>query len=283
MTTTQTTAPSTDGSRPTPIAPAQDRKLLDAVIDIATEAGRALEARYSTRARPAGRQDMFRAGTADGEASLAVLRPRLTALRPEARWLTDEYETAELPPGEWWVVDEVEGNVNHVHGLPEWAVTVALVRDGHTVLAVVRQPVGDLTYTALRGAGAHLNGVPLRVSAKADLDAAIAVTGQAEADQEGTYRRIGQSITAMLDNALLVRASVPSTFPMLLVAAGHNDVFWQYEPVLPGIAAGALMITEAGGTVTRIDGTPWAPGADTVLATPPPLHAPAVRVLAPIV
>ncbi|MER6081498.1 inositol monophosphatase family protein [Streptomyces sp. NPDC001833] len=282
MTTVHTSTATAPDAPATPIAPAQDRKLLDAVVGIATEAGRALEARYSTQARPAGRPDMFRTGTADGQVSLAVLRPGLTALRPEARWLTDEYETAELPPGEWWVVDEVEGNVNHVHGLPEWAVTVALVRDGQAVLAVVRQPVGDLTYTALRGAGAHLNGVPLQVSAKTDLDAAIVVTGQAEADQEGTYRRIGQSITAMLDNALLVRAGVPSTFPMLLVAAGHNDVFWQYEPVLPGVAAGALMITEAGGMVTRIDGSPWSPGADTVLATAPALHTPAVRVLATV-
>ncbi|MFJ9564569.1 inositol monophosphatase family protein [Streptomyces fuscichromogenes] len=263
-------------------ASARDRTLLAAVVDIAAEAGRALEARYSTAARPAGREDMFRSGTADSRVSLDILRPALTALRPAARWLTDEYETAELPPGEWWVVDEVEGNVNHVHGLPEWAVTVALVRDGQTVLAVVRQPVGDLTYTALRGAGARLNGTALKVSAKTGLDAAIVVTGQAEADQEGTYRRIGQSITAMLDSALLVRAAVPSTFPMLLVAAGHNDVFWQYEPVLPGVAAGALLITEAGGVVTRIDGTPWAPGADTVLATPPALHAAAVQVLATI-
>jgi myo-inositol-1(or 4)-monophosphatase len=89
------------------------------------------------------------------------------------------------------------------------------------------------------GAGAHLNGRPLRTSAKTSLDAAIAVTGQAEAGQDGTYRRIGESVTAMLGQALLVRAFVPSTFPMLLVATGQNDVFWQYEPVLPGVAAGA--------------------------------------------
>ena len=126
-----------------------DRALLEAVVEIAAEAGRSLEKRYDTAARPGSRADMFRTGTADGQVSLDILRPRLTALRPEAQWLTDDYETTALPPGEWWVVDEVEGNVNHVHGLPEWAVTVALVRDGQTVLAVVRQPVGDLTYTAL--------------------------------------------------------------------------------------------------------------------------------------
>jgi myo-inositol-1(or 4)-monophosphatase len=100
-----------------------------------------------------------------------------------------------------------------------------------------------------------------------------------EAGQTGTYRRIGESITAMLGRALLVRASVPSTFPMLLVATGHNDVFCQYEPVLPGVAAGILLVTEAGGTASRIDGSPWAPGVPDVLVATPALHAAAVEVL----
>ena len=265
------------------VASAEDRALLAAVVEIATEAGRAVQARYSTASRPPDRTAMFNAGTADGEASMSVLRPGLSALRPEAQWLTEELETGELPDGEWWVVDEVEGNVNHVHGLPEWGVTVALVRDGVPVLAVVRQPVDDLTYTALLGGGAQVNGAPLRASAKVELNAAIVATGQAEAEQAGTYERIGRSITAMLGEALLVRATVPSTFPMLLVAAGHNDVFWQYEPTLPGVAAGALMITEAGGVVTDIAGDAWRPGMDTVLAAAPGLHAAAVTVLAQVV
>jgi myo-inositol-1(or 4)-monophosphatase len=191
-------------------------------------------------------------------------------------------ETTPLPPGEWWVVDAVEGAVNYVHGMPEWAVTVALLRDSQPVLAVVRQPAGDLTYTGIRGAGAFRNGRRLRTSAKASLDAAIAVTGQAEAGQDDTYRRIGESVTAMLGQALLVRTFVPSTFPMLLVAAGQHDVFWQYAPVLPGIAAGALLITEAGGTVSRIDGSAWSPGSPDILATAPALHQAAARVLATV-
>ena len=85
------------------------------------------------------------------------------------------------------------------------------------------------------------------------------MTGQAEAGQAQTYRRIGDSITAMLSRALLVRATVPSTFPILLVASGHYEIFWQYEPVLPGIAAGALLVSEAGGIVTDIHGQPWRP------------------------
>ena len=176
-------------------------------------------------------------------------------------------------------MDAVEGAVNYVHGLPEWAVTVALVRDGDPVLAVVRQPAADLTYTAVRGGGAYLNRRRLRTPAKTDLDAAVVITGQAEAGQEGPYRRIGQSVTALLGRALLVRASVPSTFPLLQIAAGHSDVFWQYEPVLPGIAPGALLIAEAGGTVSRIDGPVWRPGSPDFLAAAPGLHQAAAVML----
>lgn len=186
------------------------------------------------------------------------------------------------PLSEWWVVDAVEGGVNYVHGMPEWSVTVTLLRGSEPVLTVVRQPAGDRTYTAVRGAGAYLNGARLRVSAKTSLDAAIAVTGQAEAGQEGTFRRIGASVAAMLSRALLVRAFVPSTFPLLLVAAGQHDVFWQYEPVLPGVAPGLLLVTEAGGTASRIDGSPWEPGSPDILISAPGVHQAAVDVLATV-
>ena len=221
---------------------------------------------------------MFTAGMRN-EKLADGLRPALSALRPGAQWVEEEHETRALPPGEWWTVDEVEGNVNHVHGLSEWCVSATLLRDNVPVLTAVYQPVGELTYTAVRGAGAWLNGRPLRASAKKDLSAAIVTTGQAEADQERTYQRIGESITAMLSTALLVRASVPSTFPMLCVATGQFDVFWQYEPVLPGVAAGVLLVTEAGGVVSDVRGQPWRPGSPDILVAAQALHSASVDVL----
>jgi myo-inositol-1(or 4)-monophosphatase len=262
--------------------PSEYAGLLPSVIEAATAAGGRLLAKFSPGARPGSRADMAATGSHTEELVLGELRPELASLRPQAGWVEEEMETTPLPPGEWWVVDAVEGAVNYVHGMPQWCVTVTLMRDGQPVLAVVRQPVGGLTYTAVRGAGAYLNGQRLHASAKTGLDAAIAVTGQAEAGQDDTYRRIGESVTAMLSRALLVRASVPSTFPMLLVAAGHNDVFWQYQPVLPGVAAGVLLITEAGGTVTRIDSSPWNPGSPDILAASPALHRAAADALAAV-
>ncbi len=259
-----------------------DATLLAKVVDAVHDAGARLLALYSPDARPADWNEIASAGHRNEEASLGGLRAALVATRPQAQWVDDDQETILLPPGEWWVVDATEGGVNLVHGLPEWCVTAALVRDNTPVLAAVYQPIGDLTYTARRGGGAFLNGRPLRASAKSDLAVAIATTGQAEAGQEGTYRRFGEAITAMLSRALLVRATVPSTFPLLGVASGHYDVFWQYEPVLPGLAAGALFVTEAGGIVSDIGGHPWRPGSPDFLAAAPKLHAAAVEVLATV-
>jgi myo-inositol-1(or 4)-monophosphatase len=254
-------------------------QLLDEVTRVAMAAGDRLLATWSPDARPASRDELMAAAARNEEASAAGLREALAALRPQARWLEEEHETGALPGGEWWVVDNAEGSVNHVHGMPEWGVSVALVVDGVPALGVFRQPVAGLTYTALRGNGAHENGRRLTVSQKSGLDLAIVGTGQAEAGQAGTYARIGRSVTALLGKAFLVRATVPSTFPMLLVAGGHTDAFWQYQPVLPGIALGIVLVTEAGGIVSAADGAPWTPASDSVLVAAPGVHAAAAQAL----
>lgn len=261
---------------------AEDAAVLTAVVEAVREAGHRLLARYSTHARPSDRAGLYAALEENEKNSIDDLHLALATVRPDARWVTPELETAELPPGEWWAVDAVEGNVNHVHGLPEWCVSATLIRDNVPVVAAVHQPVGNVLHHAVRGGGAYANGRRLQVSAKSDLAVAIATTGQAEAGQHETYRRIGDSITAMLGDALLVRATVPSTFPMLLVAAGHADIFWQYRPTLPGVAAGALLVTEAGGTVTDLGGEPWRAGGADILAGAPGLHTAALATLSTV-
>lgn len=260
-----------------------DDELIDAVVTIATEAGDRLLAVYSTDARPADRGELVRAAVRNEHASGDGLREALATLRPEARFVEKAQEAVALPDdGEWWVVDNAEGSVNHVHGLPEWGVSIALIVRGETALAVFRQPVGDLTYTARPGGGAWVNGRRLHVSHKQGLEVAIVGTGQAEADQAGTYDRIGRSITALLDRAFLVKATVPSTFPMLLVAAGHMDAFWQYEPVLPGVTVGSLLVAEAGGFVGTVDGRGWTPGSDSILVGAPGVYREVRDILATV-
>ncbi|WP_435176670.1 inositol monophosphatase family protein [Actinacidiphila sp. bgisy145] len=263
-----------------PADSASDTDLLARTADAVRAAGSVLRERFGDVAAPRTREELMGVLAANDDAALAVLRPRLTRLRPDAGWVENELDGGALPSGEWWVVDPAEGNVNHLHALPEWAVTATLVRDNRPVLTAVHQPLTGRTYTALAGAGAHLDGRPLHVSPTADLGLSLVATSQARPDEdEKVVRRIGSSITAMLLDALVVRVAVPATLHLLDVAAGRLDAFWQFAGARADLLPGALLVTEAGGRITDAEGRPWTPQSASFLAAAPGVHARAVTTL----
>lgn len=253
-------------------------ELLAVVTEAANRGAAFLADRFDPESRPADRAAMYELGTGLEDGAVAAVREVLDGVLPGAGWLDDEDE-GPVPPGDWWVVDGAEGGVNHVHGLPEWAVTIALVTDGIPRLSVVRQPVGDLTYAGAAGSGATRNGRPMRVSAKTSLDAAIVTASQAGSGPQA-HARFGRAVAAMSDRALLVRNTIPTTFPLLGVAAGQYDAFWQYDPDRPGTAAGTLLAVEAGAVVTDLSGKPWDLNSPDILVAAPGVHAAALEVLA---
>ena len=270
--------PSTEPAR-------SDMDLLARVEADVRTAGLVLRERFTTVSPCAKRdtvEELMAVLEANDKAVLDVLRPRLNRLRPGARWVEDEFEGGALPEGEWWIVDPAEGNINHVHAMPEWAITATLVRDNAAVFSVVHLPLAGETYTALAGGGAFLDGRALHVSGKTDLRLAVAATSQARPGlAEATLERIGSSITRMLLETLVVRVSVAGTLHLLNVAAGRMDVFWQYAGTRADLLPGALLVTEAGGCVTDAEGRPWTPGSESLLAAAvPALHAQAVAALA---
>ncbi|MFE6710607.1 inositol monophosphatase family protein [Streptomyces sp. NPDC057695] len=260
---------------------ATDAGLLAETAAAVREAGAALRERFGAVVPYRTREELMGALAANDDTALRILRPRLTSLRPGAGWVEDELDGGALPSGEWWVVDPAEGNVNHLHALPDWAVTATLVRDNQPVLTVVHLPLTGETYTALAGAGAHVDGRRLHVSRSADLGLSIVGTSQARPDEdEGVVRRVGSSITAMLLDALVVRVSVPATLHLLDVAAGRLDAFWQYAGARADLLPGALLVTEAGGRISDAEGRPWTPQSAGFLAAAPGVHAQAVSTLA---
>jgi myo-inositol-1(or 4)-monophosphatase len=265
-----------------PTAPSHPDAELLAQTELAVRAaGLALRGRFTTDVPYTTVEEMMAALHANDEAVLEVLAPRLSQLRPEARWVEEEFESGALPSGEWWLVDPVEGNLNHVHGMPEFAVTATLVRENDPVFTVVHLPLTGETYTALAGGGAFLDGRPLRVSWKSSLSVGIAATSQARPGQdEETLRRVGSSITRMLLGALVVRVSVAATLHLLNVAAGRMDAFWQYAGTRADLLPGALLVSEAGGRVTDAEGHPWTPESESFLAAAPGVHEQAVAALA---
>ncbi|AYN43248.1 3'(2'),5'-bisphosphate nucleotidase CysQ [Streptomyces dangxiongensis] len=257
--------------------------LLADVTSLVRTAGRTLLDRRTPHARGVSLDEIVDEIHANDDAVLDVLREPLLRTRPGSRWAEDELAGGALPPGEWWVVDPAEGNINHVHAMEDWAVTATLVRDNQPVLTVVHLPLTGETYTAVAGGGAHLDGRPLKVSAKTDLGATLTGTGQARPGEDmRTFRRIGESVTAMLASGLVVRVSVPATMQLIHVAAGRMDAFWQFSDVRSGLVAGALLVSEAGGTVTDLAGEPWSTAGRDFLAAAPGVHTAALAVLSPI-
>lgn len=259
---------------------ASDTGLLAQTADAVRAAGSVLRERFGDVVRYQTREELMSALAGNDDAALEVLRPALARLRPDARFVEDELAGGALPAGEWWVLDPAEGNVNHLHALLEWAVTATLVRDNQPVLTVVHLPLTGETYTALAGAGAHLDGRPLHVSRTVDLGLSLVATSQARPDEnEEVVRRIGSSITAMLLDALVVRTSVPATLHLVNVAAGRLDAFWQFAGARADLLPGALLVTEAGGRISDAEGRPWTPQSVSFLAAAPGVHADAVTTL----
>ncbi|MFM9701651.1 inositol monophosphatase family protein [Streptomyces galilaeus] len=255
------------------------QELLSATVAAVRHAGSRMATRYSTESRQPGLPELLASLRANDAAVVDILRPALTAALPSAGWLNDEHGSGPMAAGEWWLIDPVGGNVNAVHGMPDWNVGVSLVRDGRPVLAVVYAPVPDEMFTATEGGGAFLNGVRLRVSAKTSLDAVLAGTGQAQPGHDPDLaERTGSALTAMLNSALCVQVSVPVTGQLAQVAAGRMDVHWQFDNVRSH-AAGVLLVQEAGGVVTDLEGKPWAPATTSYLAAAPGVHAAALDVL----
>ncbi|MFF5078090.1 inositol monophosphatase family protein [Actinoplanes sp. NPDC000266] len=252
---------------------------LPVVTEAVRQAGARLLTRYSADARPADLAELVAAVRANDAAVADLLRPVLTAALPGSHWEEDEHATGPMPGGDWWVADPVGGNVNAVHGMTDWNIGVSLVRDGRPELAVLYVPLTGEMFTAVAGEGARLNGVPLTVSEKKDLAAALVGTGQAKPGRDaGAAGRVGAGIAAMMREALYVRMSVPVTHELAQLAAGRMDAVWQFDNVRSHIGP-LLIVREAGGLVTDLRGAPWDITSDGYLAAAPGLHEAALGTL----
>ena len=259
-----------------------NEQLLVHVVHAVETAGRRLLARFGDTPAPTTLHDLLAGIDASDAAVEADLRDALIAVLPGSRWADDEEEEGAVPAGDWWVADPAEGNVNHLHGRAGWGVTATLVRDGEPVLTAMNIPLTGETYTALAGRGAFVNGRPLQVSAKQSLDAAIVASGQARpGESRATRSKMLRSADALLDAALLVRLSVPTTLELIDVAAGRLDAFWQHGGVRAGLIGGALLVREAGGLVTDLDGARWTAASPDFLASAPLIQPQMLVALSP--
>ncbi|TVT45736.1 inositol monophosphatase [Amycolatopsis rhizosphaerae] len=253
--------------------------LLDSMTEAALRAGRLLLARpRPPRARTF--DELRTVFTEVDDEAVAVIKPLLTALRPEAAW-ADEFGPG-TGPGEQWVADAVDGAVQYLQGLPHWCVSLTLVRHGRPVASVLHSPVSGETYRAAEGAGATRNGVPIRPSDKIELAAALLATSHPPfaADDLGAVARAGAALSAVLPVAGAVRNLGPTSWQIADVASGRVDGFWQYGHDDGNLLGATLIAREAGAFVTDVAGAPWRPGAESVLVAPAQFHGPLREALA---
>ncbi len=182
-------------------------------------------------------------------------------------------------PRHCWVFDPIDGTVNYAHGLPIFCASLALEIDGVPSVAAVYDPLREELFTAERGAGARLNGVPLRVSATSSLVDAMLCTGFPY-DVHDTVHEVIGLFGAFVAEARAVRRLGSAALDLCYVAAGRFDGFWEQRLHPWDMAAGALLVTEAGGNVSTMDGAPFDSREGSVVATNGPLHEAMLAIIA---
>lgn len=170
-----------------------------------------------------------------------------------------------------WVFDPIDGTTNYAHGLPIFCASLALEIDGTLAVGAVYDPNRRELFTAEKGHGAWLNGAPLHVSTSAALIDSLLVTGFHYDIHKDPSELIGL-FGEFISRARAVRRLGSAALDLCYVAAGRFDAFWEHRLQPWDVAAGALIVQEAGGRVTAVDGAPFGSRAGSVLASNGLIH-----------
>lgn len=244
----------------------------DLAVSTAREAGAILRSKVGRVAiEYKGLVDLV---TEADRASEALIAERLSAAFPEHRIVGEEgiagVSGAPDDAAYAWIVDPLDGTTNFAHGYPHFAVSIALACEGLVILGAVYDPMRDELFLAERGYGATLNDRPLRVSPAETLIRALLATGFSyDLSERGPQLAIWNAMQAQCQG---IRRDGAAALNLCYVAAGRLDGFWE-RPLQPwDMAAGSLIVEEAGGIVTDYTGGPFTAFGDGVLAGPARIH-----------
>lgn len=205
--------------------------------------------------------------TESDTAAEALIRDRLLGARPADGMLGEEGGATTGTSGVQWVVDPIDGTVNYLYGIPQYAISIAASVDGEPVAGVVHNPVSGETWTATRSGGAFLDGTPISESGCDRLDRALVATGFGY--DPARRARQADVLRAVIPEVRDVRRAGAASLDLCAVAMGRVDAYYERGLGPWDLAAGALIATEAGVIVSGIRGQP--PGPEFVLAAGPAL------------
>lgn len=190
---------------------------------------------------------------------------------PDASIMAEESGSNKGSSDLTWVIDPLDGTVNFAHKIPIFCVSIAAVRNGEILCGVVYNPLTDECFTAARGQGSHLNGIALCVSETTMLQDAILVTGFPYNVAENPLRCIDQ-FAAVVGKGLPVRRLGSAALDLAYTAAGRFDAFWESILQPWDMAAGVLLVQEAGGLVTHYGGADFELSTGSVIASNGRIH-----------
>jgi myo-inositol-1(or 4)-monophosphatase len=202
-----------------------------------------------------------------------ILRQELSKARPGFGMLLEESgAVAGREEGYRWIVDPLDGTTNFLHGLPHFAISIALERHGELVAGVIYDPIKDEMFAAEKGAGAYLNHRRLRVSKRADL--ANCLIGW-----PGRGKGFALQLERVSDHVAGIRRLGTASLDLAYIAAGRLDGFWEHDLKPWDFAAGIVLIREAGGLVSRLEGDDDLLAPGTLVASNAAVHAKLVELV----
>ncbi|HEY1979875.1 MAG TPA: inositol monophosphatase family protein, partial [Xanthobacteraceae bacterium] len=183
-----------------------------------------------------------------------IVREELAKARPDYGFLGEEGgATAGTDKSHRWIVDPLDGTTNFLHGIPHFAVSIALERDGAIVAGLVYNPANDDTFIAERGKGAFLNDRRIRVAARQNMADAVIACGLPHYGR-GDLALARHEIAAAQQHYAGLRRYGAAALDLAWIAAGRLDAYWERDLSPWDMAAGIILVREAGGFATDIDG-----------------------------
>jgi myo-inositol-1(or 4)-monophosphatase len=229
--------------------------ILNVMLGAATKAARALKRDFgeveNLQVSRKGPADFVSAADRRAE---EIIRAELERARPGYGFLMEESgESRGDDPQHRWIVDPLDGTTNFLHGVPIFAISIALERQGRIQAGLVYNPITDELFTAERGGGAFLNDRRLRVAARSNLPDCLIGTGMPFLGR-GDHGRYLRELAVIMPTVAGIRRNGAAALDLAWVAAGRFDGFWEHGLSPWDMAAGMLLIREAGGFVSDLDG-----------------------------
>jgi myo-inositol-1(or 4)-monophosphatase len=180
-----------------------------------------------------------------------------------------------------WIVDPLDGTTNFLHGIPQFAISIGLQREGTVIAGVIYNPANDELYTAERGKGAFLNDQRLRVAGRRKLNECVIACGLPHIGR-GDHEQSRREIAALQDKVAGFRRFGAASLDMAFVAAGRLDGYWERNLSPWDIAAGQIMVREAGGIISGVEGHDNALTTGHVVCGNEFVHAELLKILKPL-